>query len=252
VLAAANPKFGRFDPYGLIANQIDLPSTLINRFDLIFPIKDLPSKEKDTNLAKFILSLHKNVNLLKDAESINTKLIKKYVAYAKQKCKPSLTNEAIEELQDYYVKMRNSGGEEEHGIKAIPITARQLEALVRLSEASAKVRLSDKVTKDDAKRAIELVHYCLSQIGLDPETGKIDIDRISTGITASERSAISIIKQIINDLTTPTAREISMESIIQEAENKKIPREKAEELLERLNRDGEIFTPKAGFYQKVN
>lgn len=252
VLAAANPKFGRFDPYGLIATQIDLPSTLINRFDLIFPIKDLPSKEKDTNLAKFILSLHKNVNLLKDAESINTKLIKKYVAYAKQKCKPQLTNEAIEELQDYYVKMRNSGGEEEHGIKAIPITARQLEALVRLAEASARVRLSDKVTKDDAKRAIELVHYCLSQIGLDPETGKIDIDRISTGITASERSSISIIKQIINDLTNQIGRVIPIENIMQEAESKKISKEKAEEILERLNRDGEIFTPKVGFYQKVN
>lgn len=251
VLAAANPKFGRFDPYGLIANQIDLPSTLINRFDLIFPIKDLPSRDKDAKMANFILNLHKNIDMLKDAEIINTKLIKKYVAYARQTCKPKLTTEAIEELQNYYVQMRNSGGEEESGVKAIPITARQLEALVRLSEASARVRLSDKVTKEDAKRSIELVHYCLSQIGLDPETGKIDIDRISTGISASERSSISIVKEIINELDVKFRKEIPFNEIIKEAETKNINKEKLEEVIEKLKRAGEIYEPKRDFIQKI-
>src|SRR3989339_1229349 len=60
VIAAANPKFGRFDPYDLVANQIDLPPTLVNRFDLIFPIKDLPNREKDDLTASFILSLHQD------------------------------------------------------------------------------------------------------------------------------------------------------------------------------------------------
>ncbi len=250
VLAAANPKFGRFDPYGLIANQIDLPSTLINRFDLIFPIKDLPSRDKDAKMANFILNLHKNIDMLKDAEIINTKLIKKYVSYARR-IKPKLTTEAVEELQNYYVQMRNSGGEEESGIKAIPITARQLEALVRLSEASARVRLSEKVTKEDAKRSIELVHYCLSQIGLDPETGKIDIDRISSGITASERSAISIVKEIINELDVKFKKEIPFAEIIKEAESKNINKDKLEEVIEKLKRAGEVYEPKRDFLQKI-
>ncbi|MBR9690993.1 minichromosome maintenance protein MCM [Candidatus Woesearchaeota archaeon] len=251
VLAAANPKFGRFDPYELIAKQIDMPPTLLNRFDLIFPIKDIPGKEKDSNMAKFILSLHKDVNLLKGKEDIPTDTIKKYVAYARQMCHPKLTDEAISEIQEYYVKMRTSGSDEESAIRAIPITARQLEALVRLAEASARVRLSNKVTKEDSKRSIELVHYSLSQIGLDPETGKIDIDRISSSITASDRSAISVVKEIINDLESSIGKSIPIDEIIRSAEAKEIEREKVEEVIEKLKRAGDIFEPKRGTIQKL-
>ena len=251
VLAAANPKFGRFDPYEIIAKQIDLPSTLINRFDLIFPIKDMPSKDKDSDMAGFILHLHQNVNLLKDAEKIDTKFIKKYVAYARQRCRPKLSDEAIKEIQQYYVKMRNSDNDNEGSVKAIPISARQLEALVRLSEASARVRLSKEVTKDDAKRAIELVHYCLSQIGLDPETGKIDIDRISTGVTASERGSISSVKELINELEVKLGKSIPIDDLVMEAEKKNMTKEKIEEIIEKLKRAGDIFEPKRGFIQKI-
>ena len=250
VLAAANPKFGRFDPYEIIAKQIDLPSTLINRFDLIFPIKDMPSKEKDSDMAIFILNLHKNINLLKDKEEIKTDLVKKYVAYARQNCKPKLSDDAIEAIREYYVQMRNSGVDEESSVKSIPITARQLEGLVRLSEASAKVRLSNVVTKEDSKRAIELVHHCLSQIGLDPETGKIDIDRVSSGISASERGSISLVKDIINSLSNHE-KIIPIENILKEAEDRKIEKEKVEEVLEKLKRAGDIFEPKRGHIQKL-
>ncbi|MCK4521788.1 MAG: minichromosome maintenance protein MCM, partial [Nanoarchaeota archaeon] len=186
VLAAANPKFGRFDPYDIVANQIDLPPTLINRFDLIFPIKDLPDKDRDSEMAGHILALHQAPDELE--QEIPTKLLKKYIGYARQKCIPKLTDSALKEIKEYYVQMRSSGSSEESGIKAIPISPRQLEALVRLSEASAKIRLSDKVTKKDAKNAIKLLEYCLTQVGFDRETGKIDIDRITTGISASQRS----------------------------------------------------------------
>ena len=251
VLAAANPKFGRFDPYEIIAKQIDLPSTLINRFDLIFPIKDMPSKDKDHDMAGFILHLHQNVNLLKDAEAINTKLIKKYVAYARQRCKPRLSDDAIKEIQQYYVKMRNSDGDNEGAVKAIPISARQLEALVRLSEASARVRLSPDVLKEDAKRAIDLVHHCLSQIGLDPETGKIDIDRISSGISASERGSISSVKEMINELEARIGKSIPIDDLVMEGEKKNITKDKIEEVIEKLKRAGDIFEPKRGFIQKI-
>jgi replicative DNA helicase Mcm len=110
VLAAANPKFGRFDPYELLAKQIDLPTTLINRFDLIFPIKDMPSVEKDDKMASFILTLHQQGNVSAAVE-IPTTLIKKYVAYARQKVFPKLTESAMEEIKEYYVKIRNSGSD---------------------------------------------------------------------------------------------------------------------------------------------
>ena len=248
VLAAANPKFGRFDPYELIPKQIELPATLINRFDLIFPVRDIPNKAKDERTADFILQLHKKASG-GDAE-IRTEFIKKYVAYAKQHINPQLTDSALEEIKEYYVKMRSTG-EEDGTFKAIPISARQLEALMRLSEASARARLSDKVTKNDARRAIELVHNCLIQIGLDPETGKIDIDRITTGVSASQRGSMSAIKEIIRDLETQIGKQIPVEDIIKRAKDKSLDQDKTEEILEVLKKEGIIFAPKSGFVSRI-
>ena len=248
VLAAANPKFGRFDPYGIIAEQIDMPPTLINRFDLIFPIKDLPDETRDEKMASHILKLHQDPDLYEP--QIPTDFLRKYIAYTKQEVSPVITNNALQEIKDFYLKMRLSGGVEE-GIKAIPISARQLEALVRLTEASARLRLSDKATKEDAKKAIELIEYCLMQVGFDRETGKIDIDRITTGISASQRSHISVIKEIITDLEDKVGKTIPIDDIIEEAKNKGIEEAKTEEVLEKLKRVGEVFEPRRGFLSKI-
>lgn len=248
VLAAANPKFGRFDPYGIIAEQIDLPPTLINRFDLIFPIRDIPDEVKDKLLAEHILGLHQAPDT---AESeITTDILKKYIAYAKQKVQPQLTDAALEEIKEFYLKMRSSGSSED-GIKSIPISARQLEGLVRLSEASARLRLSQRVERKDAKKAIELVEYCLMQVGFDKETGKIDIDRIATGISASQRSHISAVKEIIAGLEGKIGKTIPIDDIISEASEKGISEEKVEEVIEKLKRSGDLFEPRRGFISKI-
>jgi replicative DNA helicase Mcm len=249
VLAAANPKFGRFDPYDILAKQINMPPALINRFDLIFTIKDLPNTEKDNLLASHILNLHKDPDI-KEPE-ITTEMLRKYIAYARQRCKPKLSDEAMEEIKKYYVEMRNSSGSEEAGIKAVPISARQLEALVRLSEATAKLRMSKEVSKDDAKRAIDILHFSLSEIGIDPETGKIDIDRIASGITASQRSKIHKIKDIIIDLENKLGKTIPIEDIVEEAKNKDVPEDHVEEAIEKLKRSGDIFEPKKGFVSRI-
>jgi len=250
VLAAANPKFGRFDPYDLVANQINLPPTLINRFDLIFPIKDLPNREKDEKAAAFILSFHKDPK--RAVADISTELMRKYFSYIRAKMRPKMSDAAIEEIKDYYVSMRNSGIVDEASIRSVPITARQLEALVRLSEASAKIRLSKTVTKKDAQKAIELIDHCLNEIAKDSETGKIDIDRIGGRITATQRSSISIIKEIISSLEEQLGNKIvPIENVIEAAGGKNISQEKAEEALEKLRRSGDIFEPKRGFIQKL-
>lgn len=250
VLAAANPKFGRFDPDELIAKQIDLPPTLLNRFDLIFPIKDLPLREKDEQTATFILNLHKSPE--KATAEISSELLRKYFSYIRRKGEPKISNEAIQELKSYYIGMRNSGFSEEAGIKSIPITARQLEALVRLSEAAAKIRLSKKVRKEDAQKAIELIDYCLNQIAKDSETGQIDIDRLSSRITATQRNTISIIKEIISTIESSSeGKMIPVENIIESAQEKNISKENVEDILEKLRRSGDIFEPKRGFIQKL-
>lgn len=248
VLAAANPKFGRFDPYDSLAKQINLPPTLINRFDLIFPIRDIPDKSRDEMMAKFILDLHQNPNV-KEAE-VPTKLLRKYIAYARQNVFPKLTDIALEEIKDHYVKMRTTETVEGE-VQAIPISARQLEALVRLAEASARVRLSTRVTKKDARRAIDLLTYCLMQVGIDPETGKIDIDRITTGITATERSKIVGVREIIADLEIKLGKAIPIDDIVREAAERGIKDADVEESIEKLKRSGDIFEPRRGFLQRL-
>ena len=248
VLAAANPKFGRFDPYEILVKQIELPSTLINRFDLIFPVKDLPNEEKDEKLASFILKLHKGTDVTKPP--LSTDMIKKYVGYAKRNIHPKLTEPALNEIKKYFVSMRNSGGGDDK-VLTIPISARQLEGLVRLSEASAKTRLSKSVTKKDAQRAIDLLHHCLSLIGLDTETGKFDIDRIATGITASQRGTIVKVKEIIAELEGAIGKKISVDDLVREAEIRGISKDSTNEVVEKLKRAGDLFSPKHGFISRL-
>lgn len=251
VLAAANPKLGRFEPYEMLAKQIDLPSTILNRFDLIFPFRDLPDKESDKKLADFLLEIHMMHNKReKIVVPIDTDILRKYISYAKS-LKPELSQEAIEEISKYYVKMRSSGSDED-GIKSIPISARQLEGLVRLSEASAKLWLRKVVTVDDAKKAIELVHYSLSQIGMDPKTGKIDLDRITSSISASDRSVIVHVKNIINQLEKSLGtKTIPIQEIEEMGKQKKIDKDKISESIEKLKRSGDIYEPKRGFISKI-
>ncbi len=247
VLAAANPKLGRFNPYEPIAQQIDLPPTLINRFDLIFMLKDIPEKTRDEAIATHVLLEHKEQA---NKPPIEPELLRKYIAYAKQRIKPKLTDEAIDEIKRFYVELRNMPSTADELLKPIPISARQLEALIRLSEASAKVRLSNKVTREDAKRAIALMHYSLMQVGLDKETGQIDIDKITTGISASQRSRIIIVKETINRLEARLGKMIPIKEIIKELEGK-IDEDEIYEIIEKLKRAGDIFEPKRGFVEKI-
>jgi replicative DNA helicase Mcm len=139
VLAAANPKFGRFDPDRPIAEQIDLPPTLINRFDIIFTLRDIPNRQKDELIAEHVLREHQRQG---EDSLIPVDLFKKYIAYAKQRIKPELSEEAIDEIKKFYIGLRNNSISNETGLRPIPISARQLQALVRMSEASAKIKLS--------------------------------------------------------------------------------------------------------------
>jgi len=249
ILAAANPKFGRFDPYSPIPAQIELPSTLINRFDLIFPIRDIPEIGTDEKIAGHVLALHKKGGKIEG--DLSPLLLKKYVAYARQHCEPILTDAAINLIKKFYVELRNSAIKDGEEIKSIPISARQLQALVRLSEASARIRLSNKVLKQDAKRAIELLKSCMQAVGTDPETGKFDIDRITTGITATQRSHISIMRQVIEDLTEKYGKVLPVQDVINNAVDTGMENSKAREILEALKSKGDIFEPKHGFIQKV-
>jgi len=243
VLAAANPKFGRFDPYQPIAQQIDLPPTLINRFDIMFTLRDLPDRKKDAKIATHVLSEHtKETEIL----PISRELLRKYVAYSKQRIKPALTKEAIEELKNFYIELRNKPISSESAQRPIPISARQLQALVRLSEASAKVRLSDSVSKQDAQQSIEIMKYFLMHVGFDYEYQTFDIDRISSGFSHSQRSKIFSVKETIIALSSRMGKEIPVEEIKNDLKDK-MKEQDIDEAIEKLIQSNEIYRPKYGY-----
>ncbi len=243
VLAAANPKFGRFDPYQSVAQQIDLPPTLINRFDIIFTLRDLPDREKDEKIAAHVLEEHTQKT---DVTLITKELLRKYIAYSKQKIKPILSLEAVEKLRNFYVELRNKPVTSESAVKPIPISARQLQALIRMSEAAAKVRLSETVSKEDAKLAIDIIKYYLMQVGYDYESQTFDIDRIGTGYSHSQRNRIFTVKEVITALSSKMGKEIPLEEIKKELKDKM---EEAEvgEAIEKLIQSNEIYRPKHGY-----
>jgi len=265
LLAAANPKLGRFDEFIPIHEQINMPPALLSRFDLIFSILDKPNRTTDTDLATHILLSHKagevHEHILKSQDPMFSKeqetvlmehimptfepeFLRKYVAYAKRNIFPVMNDDALEILKNYYVDFRSSSED------SVPFTPRQLEAFVRLAEASARIRLSQEVKVDDAKRAISIIDQYLRRVGMDRETGKFDIDIIATGISHSQhermRSIIDLIKRLCNESVDGNA---SRSDIISEAEIEGLESRKVEEALDRLKRNGQIYEPTHGKYR---
>jgi len=245
VLAAGNPKYGRFDPYIPLKEQIDIPETLLTRFDLKFALRDIPSRDLDEKILAHI----RNTRFLNTqqaySETIPVNLLRKYIAYARKNIFPKMTLEALKKLEDFFIETREKSKEN----SAISITLRQYEALIRLAQASAKVRLSEVVTEEDAERAIRLMKFSLKQFGFDPELGVIDIDKYEGGITASQRGKIRTVRMIIDELAKVFGNMISEEEIIKRAKEQGV--DNAEEILNKMKLSGELFSHKPGFVGKV-
>jgi DNA replicative helicase MCM subunit Mcm2 (Cdc46/Mcm family) len=262
LLGAANPKYGRFDQYEPIGEQIDLEPALISRFDLIFTVTDQPDEEEDRNLAQHILNTNyagelqtqrtemTNVDVtseeIDDVTSdvdpdINPELMRKYIAYAKQNCHPRMTDGARQTIEDFYVDLRSKGQDED---SPVPVTARQLEAIVRLAEASARVRLSDTVDDADADRVIEIVRSCLQDIGVDPETGEFDADVVETGQSKTQRDRIKNLKGLISDIEEEYDDGAPVDVVMDRADEIGMDASKAEHEIEKLKQKGEVYEPK--------
>ncbi len=238
VLAGANPKYSRFDPYRAVGEQIDIPDTLLSRFDLKFIMRDEPVKELDEKLATHVMQVRMSPQEIRAV--IPSEILRKYIFYARRNCFPDITSEAAERLKNFYIDMRSTyagqGAE-------IPITLRQYEALMRLSEASARIRLSDKVEIQDAERALNIMTYSLKQIAFDIKTGKFDIDR-TEGVPSSKRNMIRTILTVIEKLEKTIGKPVPYDEIQAEAENEGIVRHDLDEIINQLKRDGTLFETK--------
>ncbi|WP_240921655.1 LAGLIDADG family homing endonuclease [Thermococcus sp. 21S9] len=249
VIAAANPKFGRFNRHKSLPEQLDLPPTLLSRFDLIFLLLDEPDEKVDASIAEHILKVRRG-----EAEVVTPKipydLLKKYIAYARKNVHPVLSREAMEEIKRYYVKMRKGlkRGDEE-GVQPIPITARQLEALIRLSEAHARMRLSETVTREDARAAIELIEAMMRTIAVDEE-GNIDVSILEIGKSSKKLNKIEKLVDIIKNLEGEGDYGAPAEKVIEAAKQAGVgSKREVEKLIEELKADGRIYEPRAGFYR---
>ena len=267
LLGAANPKYGRFDMYGDISDQINMPASLLSRFDLIFIMTDQPEQKRDLAIAEHILKAHSvgeliaqhkktpipgvtdeyiKQQLLPVMPDIDPVLFRKYVAYAKRSCFPILSLEAKEALVSYYLKLRGIAAPN----KPVPVTARQLEALVRLAEASARIRLTNTICLDDAKRVIHIVDTCLRQIAYDAKTGNFDIDKVATGISKEKRDIVRVIKDAIRDIGGE-GRRASIEQVVEAVASKGFAHDKVREGINMLLRNGEAMEPKHGIIQLI-
>ncbi|MEM3841111.1 MAG: minichromosome maintenance protein MCM [Candidatus Micrarchaeaceae archaeon] len=254
VLAAANPKFGRFDPSQYPAEQFDIPATLLSRFDLIFPIKDVMDEELDKNIAEHILTQHEaagariaDIEDYKQVEMpiIENELLRKYIAYARKNVSPRLSHEASERIKKYYVELRKSGAKQ----GAVPITPRQIEGLVRMAEARAKSRLADTVLAEDAEKAISLSEYMLKILAVD-SSGRRDIDTLITGMPREKVDKINAMIEIIKKLDSEEGS-AKMQRVIEEAEKAGFDAGTARKYIDELEKRGDVYSPKPGIIRIV-
>ncbi|OLY84373.1 DNA replication licensing factor mcm4 [Smittium mucronatum] len=209
ILAAANPVDSKWNQDLSIVENINLPHSLISRFDLIFIVLDNVDEMQDRRLAKHIVSLYIDPTLAtndgedgeSDIPSISTNKLTRYINYARQNIRPVISDEAAQVLVTSYVELRKLGRDSSYSNgygsssnKRVTATTRQLESMIRMSEALAKMRLSNVVEENDVTTAFNLMREALRESATDPRTGLIDLDLLNTGFAASDRRQLDAIK----------------------------------------------------------
>lgn len=254
VLAAANPKYGRFDKNAYPADQFNIPPALLSRFDLIFPMQDVLDEEQDTKIARHILIQHEaagaDIAGVTDVENIqappvSADILRKYIAYAKKNIKPRLSPGASKMISDYYIGLRKQGIKQ----GATPITPRQIEGLVRLAEASTKSRLSNTIDIKDAELAIALFEFMFKTLAVD-SSGRRDIDMLMTGLPKEKVSKMNSILGIIKGIDS-SGQGAPIVRVLEEAEKQGIDRATTTKYINELERSGDVYSPKAGVVRIV-
>jgi len=246
VLAAANPALGRYDPYRNITENINLPVTILSRFDLIFVMRDAPDTELDSRMSEHILTLHRTRTTPEEVP-LTPELFRKYVSYAR-KIEPVLSEAASKELRDFYLRMRSTSSTAD---SPIAITPRQLEALVRLSECRARSFLRNEVTVEDTNAIIRLMTIALQDVGIDTTTGRMDIDTIMTGKPKSLRDRMQSILSTVAALERETGTVLESKLYEELSRTAGLSEAEARTLVNQLIRDGILYSPKSGHLKRT-
>jgi len=246
VLAAANPALGRYEPNRTVAENISLPVTILSRFDIIFVLRDVPNKEADAKMSQHILEIHQR-GISPVEAPIDAELLRKYIRYSKT-IQPELSNDALNKLREFYLAMRVAS--ESEG-SPVAITARQLESLVRVSEARARSALRKEVTGADAEAAITLMKRSLEEVGIDMSSYKMDIDLIMTGRPKSVRDKLQIVLSAVVEMEKQTGS-VEKDALVAVLEEKhKLSRSEIDRMIGQLLREGTLYEPGEGKLKKT-
>ena len=244
ILAAANPMYGKYDPFKNITENVNLPIPLLTRFDLIFVVRDITSKERDRKIAEHIINLHSPTGMDKRS-LIDVDILTKYLSFAK-KIKPTLTTEAEEKILEYYLKMRDVESED-----MITVTPRQLEGLIRIATARSRLLLKDRVDAEDAERAIFLIQSMLEDAGVDVNTGKVDLG-VLQGKPRSEVSKMQLFMDVLKSLEGDSKTAVEEKLFVNElVKSEKFTQDEARNYLRRMLREASIYESKPGHYNRV-
>ena len=256
ILAACNPKRGRYDPELTVWEQIQIGKPLLSRFDLIFPLRDDADRNSDKKIAKRILKLNKQLVKKEDINGetieIDGKRIKltpdfiyKYVQYAANKT-VILSDEADDVIEQFYVELRQQTKDAGESI-----TPRQLESAIRLTEAIAKAKLKEIADKEDAEEAVRILMECYNEIAKDPETGLLDFAKIGS-VPKSEVEKLDLVKDAIKHLEQTKDTPVDFYDLEELLSKKGISEEQLERYLKKLSNFGEVMEVRPGKYKVVS
>jgi len=250
IVTMARPKYGRFDQYDPIGEQINLAPEVIANFDLIFTLIDT-SGERDAAAADHRLevteatktgSLTPNGRESGDSltDELSPSMLQTYIAYVRENYDPSLDDEAREHIEDFYTEFRKHAAEEP---SPIPLSLREIDAAQRLAEASARLRLSGIATVEDAKRVTDVIEASFEDLGLEPDTesGLFDAEVVETGTSKEQRNQIKSVKNIIAEIAAEHDRGAPVDVVFERAEIEGIDPTKAKHKINKLKQKGEVY-----------
>ncbi|GLD69643.1 DNA helicase MCM8, partial [Lates japonicus] len=279
VVAAANPVGGHYNRGKTVSENLKMGSALLSRFDVVFLLLDIPDESHDRRLSEHVMANrvgrgrtssatvtrannqldtsilleHSDMPLSErlqipageTLDPIPACLLRKYISYARQYVRPSLSPEAAQTLQDFYLSLRSQA----HSADATPITTRQLESLIRLTEARARLDLRETATKSDAEDVVEIMKHSLADTYSDG-LGNLDFERSQLGSGMSQRSAG---KRLINALHSHSQRtnqkQFDLQMLRTVASSLNIKVADFEGLVSSLNEQGFLLKKGAKLYQ---
>ena len=246
ILGATNPALGKYDPFeNILTNLSDFPLPLLDRFDLIFIMRDTPNPEIDGKIADHILAVRSG-HRVPQKNLISQTFLKKYIAYAKTRS-PELLDEAKALLKQEYLDMRASSG----GDNQLPYSPRFLESMIRLSFARARVLLHPRVTVEDAKEAIRLVQISMERALTDTKTKKVDPGMLF-GKPLSDRTELELALVTFRDLAGPQKEAVEDKALIDALmKTGRFNEEAAQKVFRAMYRSGQIYETKPHFFKRI-